>query len=344
LLSACDFSKPYQLTTKYGTYRIDWPPYHPPAHYATQVNERTGYKRRIRLIVGSAAAAGSSSAAAAGSSSAAAAGSSSAAAAGSSSAAAAGLSSAAAVVPNVTFRDPSVVKSLYTRPQTPLLLDFPAPTSGGVNMLPHYWKPTTHTPFYMGWNEIPLDSPIAKEVAYWYRHTLTKNYSHSFYLHSIQMNVDNDQFKIYQMKKQSFINKSIPPNERLGWHGTDAATTQKIMKNGFDRDFSRTGSQACGVGTYFAKQAAYSWMNGYCKVATLPDGKQQHFIILSRLLLGDYCQGLKGQFLKDRPCKADGTAYNSMVGYELNNPIIYVMAGGSDQQVYPEFVLEFRTE
>ena len=196
----------------------------------------------------------------------------------------------------------------------------------------------------MGWNEISLDSPIAKEVAYWYRHTLTKSYSHSFYLHSIQMNVDNDQFQMYQMKKQSFINKNIPPNERLGWHGTDAATTQKIMKNGFDRDYSRSGSQACGVGTYFAKLAAYSWTNGYCKVATLPDGKQQHFIILSRLLLGDYCQGVQGQFLKDQPVKPDGTAYNSMVGYNVSNPTIYIMAGGSDQQVYPEFVLEFRTE
>ena len=42
--------------------------------------------------------------------------------------------------------------------------------------------------------------------------------------------------------------------------------------------------------------------------------------------------------------KPDGTAYNSMVGYNVSNPTIYIMAGGSDQQVYPEFVLEFRTE
>ena len=149
---------------------------------------------------------------------------------------------------------------------------------------------------------------------------------------------------MYQLKKKSFVDLGIPPNERLGWHGTDAATTNLIQKNGFDRDYSKNGSQACGVGTYFARQAAYSWTNGYCKPNTLPDGKQQHFIILSRVLLGDYCQGVTGQFLKDQPLKADGTAYNSMVGYNVNNPTIYVMGGGSDQQVYPEFVLEFRTE
>lgn len=199
----------------------------------------------------------------------------------------------------------------------------------------------------MGWTEIPLDSGIAMEVAYYYRHTLfgnqTGNHTHDFYLHSISMNVDHDQFEMYQLKKRSFINKGIATNERLGWHGTDSNTTRKIMRNGFDRDYSRDGSQACGVGTYFAKCSGYSWSNNYCKVNTLDDGTQQHFIILSRLLLGDYCKGRAGQFLKDMPLKADGAAYNSMVGYDVTNPIIYVMAGGSDQQVYPEFVLEFRT-
>ena len=201
--------------------------------------------------------------------------------------------------------------------------------------MPKYWATQQK------WHSLNLDLPIAKEIAYYFsRNGPTMNAG--YYIHGIEMNVNHDDFEMYQLKKRSFVNKGIKPNERWGWHGTEVDNTFKIKQNGFDRDYSSGYSrQMCGVGTYFARDAEFSW-NGYCKDKTLSDDTMQRFIILSRLLLGDYCKGQPNKFLKDMPLKDDGTAYNSMVGYQYINPNIYVMGTGSDNQVYPEFVIEFR--
>ena len=294
------------IATSRGMYCINWCTGE--QHAAIQKNEKTGYERRVRMCDDRSVTTAASN------------------------------SLSAAVV---TFADISLAKKAYPRPSNMPLINFDPDLTGGYDKsdrckMPNYWLMRAQQ-----WQWLPLDGSIAKEVSYWYRHTLCSS-THNYYIYGIEMNVDMDNFEMYQMKKRSLIKKGIAPNERWAWHGTDAVNTSKIKQNGFDRDFSRNGNQAYGVGTYFAKNSNYSWTNGYCRINTMPDGTKQHFIILSRVLLGDYCKGNTGCFLKDMPKKKDGTQYNSMVGFNLETPTIYVLGGGSDNQVYPEFVLEFR--
>ena len=62
-------------------------------------------------------------------------------------------------------------------------------------------------------------------------------------------------------------------------------------------------------------------------------------MLLSRVLLGDPCQGRSQKQHPD--IKGDGRMHNSMVD-RLNDPNIVVLSDGSDNQVFCEFVIRMR--
>ena len=160
--------------------------------------------------------------------------------------------------------------------------------------------------------------------------------THSYYIYSIEMNCDITTFAVYNAMKDKLVKELGEANEKWLWHGTSGAIVQTILKNGFDRRYSTT--QAWGAGVYFAKHASYSW-NGYARDEQVSSTETEKVMLLSRVLLGDPCQGRSQKQHPD--IKGDGRMHNSMVD-RLNDPNIVVLSDGSDNQVFCEFVIRMR--
>ena len=130
------------------------------------------------------------------------------------------------------------------------------------------------------------------------------------------MNCEPTTFFVYTAMKEK-LNKELGyANEQWLWHGTSAENVQTILKNGFDRRYSKT--QAYGAGVYFAKNASYSW-NGYARDQVVSDTETERIMLLSRVLLGDPCRG--GSQKSHPDVKRDGRMHNCMVD-NLTNPTI----------------------
>ena len=67
------------------------------------------------------------------------------------------------------------------------------------------------------------------------------------------------------------------------WHGTDMKTVAKIVRQGFNRSFSRVA--AYGKGVYFATAPTYSLNPRYAKV----DENGRGVLIRARLAAGRAC-------------------------------------------------------
>ena len=160
--------------------------------------------------------------------------------------------------------------------------------------------------------------------------------NHSYYIYSIEMNCDGTTFAVYNAMKDKLIKELGDANEKWLWHGTSGAIVQTVLKNGFDRRYSTT--QAWGAGVYFAKHASYSW-NGYARDEQVSSTETERVMLLSRVLLGDPCQGRSQKQHPD--IKGDGRMHNSMVD-QVNDPTIVVLSDGSDNQVFCEFVVRMR--
>lgn len=72
-------------------------------------------------------------------------------------------------------------------------------------------------------------------------------------------------------------------NERLLFHGTSEEAVNSIITNGFDPEYNR--ASAYGKGTYFAKNASYSFT--YMK----PNKAGISFMFLCNVLIGTACNG-----------------------------------------------------
>merc|ERR1712022_11779 len=71
------------------------------------------------------------------------------------------------------------------------------------------------------------------------------------------------------------------------FHGTDEETVPKIVQQGFNRSFCGKNATMYGKGVYFARDASYS--SNY----TSPDAQGVHFMFLCRVVVGEYCQGVR---------------------------------------------------
>ena len=141
----------------------------------------------------------------------------------------------------------------------------------------------------------------------------------------------------YMYEKTKMI-KSIGKdkiNERLLFHGTKKLEVMgKIQKEGFRKEFN--SKFAHGQGTYFARDASYSYKanGGYC---CEKDGVYQMFICL--VLLGESCIGHPGHTLTKWPIKdgGKGLIYDSLVNKEGSIFVIH-----ENMRAYPMFVIHFK--
>jgi len=171
----------------------------------------------------------------------------------------------------------------------------------------------------------------------------------AFVVHEVERIQNISLWNVYQAHKNTMLHdrQSASPNETVltnverTWlfHGTDEATVGEIVKGNFNRSFANKFTRY-GKGCYFARDASYSADLDQDKREKYsppnPEGFQ--FVILCRVLVGDYCRGFEKTTMPDYI--ADGTRrYDSTVDRK-EDPSIFVTY--HDPQVYPEYIVKFK--
>ncbi|XP_053421456.1 protein mono-ADP-ribosyltransferase PARP15-like isoform X2 [Nycticebus coucang] len=141
----------------------------------------------------------------------------------------------------------------------------------------------------------------------------------------------------YQLKKKHMDYKNgHTNNEKLLFHGTDAASVPLINQHGFNRSLAGKRATAYGKGTYFAVDASYSAQDTY----STPDSSGRKHMYLVRVLTGDYTRGNAGLVTPPPKNPFNPTDLFDSVTDDRRHPQMFVVF--SDNQAYPEYLITFR--
>uniref|UniRef100_A0A8C8Z5V7 Poly [ADP-ribose] polymerase n=1 Tax=Prolemur simus TaxID=1328070 RepID=A0A8C8Z5V7_PROSS len=141
----------------------------------------------------------------------------------------------------------------------------------------------------------------------------------------------------YQTKKKLMdIKNGHTDNERLLFHGTDAASVPYVNEHGFNRSYAGKNSAAYGKGTYFAVDASYSANNTYSK----PDEQGRKHMYVVQVLTGNYTKGSVGLIMPPPKDPANPTDLFDSVTDNAQHPSLFVVF--SDNHAYPEYLITFR--
>jgi len=137
------------------------------------------------------------------------------------------------------------------------------------------------------------------------------------------------------------MNRALDRFERHWlWHGTNVEVMDKIMQQGFNRSFCGKNATVYGKGVYFARDAEYSAYPTYA----VPDKKNVQYMMACRVIVGEYCPGVRDALTPDVRDSSTQTLYDTTVGLLSNdtmaNPSIYVTY--HDAQAYPEYLIKFK--
>ena len=188
---------------------------------------------------------------------------------------------------------------------------------------------------------VPLDNSFGQSLAGFFVHSVFSGpyriTSSSYKLLGVDVVANRMRYDMYQLNKSEMQSRLTNVREKLLWHGMAPSKLDAILQNGFLRDYGTR--QQYGDGSYFATFASYSFHDGFSIPEVNPTtGKMNKVILLSRVLVGDYCQGHSG--MKVPSTKPDGRLYDSMTDSQ-SNPTMFVLSAGSDHRAYPEFVFRF---
>ena len=139
--------------------------------------------------------------------------------------------------------------------------------------------------------------------------------------------------KIDNQNKNKNKNESKKVNEKWLWHGTNPKTVDKIVHQGFLRQFQRIS--AFGKGTYFARHSQYSSDPSYSSIDT---GGIQH-MFLCRVLVGEFHKGKPSLLQPNLKPGSKFDVYETTVN-NIRNPTIFVTY--QDNQAFPEFLVSFK--
>ena len=119
------------------------------------------------------------------------------------------------------------------------------------------------------------------------------------------------------------------------FHGAPGDVVPKILQQGFNRSFCGKNATFFGKGVYFARDASYSAYPLYCQ----PDKHGVQSIFLCRVVVGQYCQGVRDGLTPDVRDHARNLLFDSTVN-DVANPEIFVTY--HDAQAYPEYLIKFK--
>lgn len=140
------------------------------------------------------------------------------------------------------------------------------------------------------------------------------------------------QLSLYKLRRQHLVTQlksTEKMNERWLWHGTSHENIQKICDRGFLRQYQENFTY--GRGTYFSKHSILAQEH------SPSDQKNSKYLILSRVLVGNYIVGNSGT-IDLSEISTNQRQINSTVDHQ-DDPTMAVMY--QDGQAYPEFIIVF---
>ena len=163
-----------------------------------------------------------------------------------------------------------------------------------------------------------------------------------FTIQSVERIQNMDLWNSYVAKRKSICGRKSPKDAQSlvrNWlfHGCSGVVTDKIVQQGFNRSFCGKNATMYGKGVYFARDASYSTYPLYSQ----RDASDVQSIFLARVVVGEYCRGVKDALT---PAERDATThalYDSTVD-DPQNPNIFVTY--KDGQAYPEYLVKFKQD
>ena len=163
-----------------------------------------------------------------------------------------------------------------------------------------------------------------------------------FTIQSVERIQNMDLWNSYVAKRKSIFGRKSPKDAQSlvrNWlfHGCSGVVTDKIVQQGFNRSFCGKNATMYGKGVYFARDASYSTYPLYSQ----RDANDVQSIFLARVVVGEYCRGVKDALT---PAERDATThalYDSTVD-DPQNPNIFVTY--KDGQAYPEYLVKFKQD
>ena len=162
-----------------------------------------------------------------------------------------------------------------------------------------------------------------------------------FTIQSVERIQNMDLWRSYAAKRKSICERQSPRttynrNYVRNWlfHGCSGDITDKIVQQGFNRSFCGKNATMYGQGVYFARDASYSTYPLYSQRDT--DGVQS--IFLARVVVGEYCRGVKDAITPDVRDATTHALYDSTVD-NVKDPSIFVTY--NDAQAYPEYLIKY---
>lgn len=181
--------------------------------------------------------------------------------------------------------------------------------------LPHYWEPMLDHLIFLK-VEVSKKSEEFKNVEQLIRNTLSNEI---ICLERIQN--PSVYLAYHDVKTSMQARADLVVEEKQAFHGTSEDNIDIICRENFNPNAPVKHGSAYGRGTYFARDASYSW--GYCVSS---DGSLGRKMFVCKVLVG---RGLNGD-QKEFPTTMDNP----------DNPSVFVKP--SPNSFYPEYLVELR--
>ena len=163
-----------------------------------------------------------------------------------------------------------------------------------------------------------------------------------FTIQSVERIQNMDLWNLYVAKRKSICGRKSPKDAQnlvRNWlfHGCSGDVTDEIAQGGFNRSFCGKHGAMYGQGAYFARDASYSTYPLY----SARDANGVQSIFLARVVVGEYCRGVRDALTPDVRDAATHAHYDSTVD-NVRDPSIFVTY--NDPQAYPEYLVKFKQD
>ena len=108
----------------------------------------------------------------------------------------------------------------------------------------------------------------------------------------------------------------------------------KILSNGFNRSFNETSMY--GKGVYFARDASYCLDGNYSQVEYENDYKEYQYLLYSRVIIGDICNGSSNMTVS--PYKNNAYVHYETMVDNVKDPTIFSVT--TDGQALPVVLIQ----
>jgi len=179
------------------------------------------------------------------------------------------------------------------------------------------------------------DGPEKKTVVDWFQRSLDGKAQ----IVKVERIQNLSLWQSFAVKRQTITSRdgsAASAAERIWlFHGTKADVVSKIVQQGFNRSFCGRNATMYGKGVYFARDARLSSSRSYSE----PDASGVQRMFLCRVIVGEYCKGIKDALSPEARDSSGLHLYDSTVD-SVQDPSIFVTY--HDAQAYPDYLVYFK--